>query len=106
MVASFSNFGAKGVDVFAPGFEIYNTVPQSEYMNLQGTSMAAPMVAGAAAMLKSYFPALSMKEIKEVMYSTSTKYPKVEGFADKSVTGGVVNLLKAAKACKKLAKKK
>lgn len=106
MVASFSNFGAKGVDVFAPGFEIYNTVPQSEYMNLQGTSMAAPMVAGAAAMLKSYFPALSMKEIKEVMYNTSTKYPKVEGFADKSVTGGVVNLLKAAKACKKLAKKK
>ena len=106
MVASFSNFGARGVDVFAPGFEIYNTVPQSEYMNLQGTSMAAPMVAGAAAMLKSYFPALSMKEIKEIMYSTSTKYPKVEGFADKSVTGGVVNLYKAAKACKKLAKKK
>ena len=68
--------------------------------------MAAPMVAGAAAMLKSYFPALSMKEIKEIMYSTSTKYPKVEGFADKSVTGGVVNLLKAAKACKKMAKKK
>ena len=106
MVASFSNYGARGVDVFAPGFEIYNTVPQSEYMNLQGTSMAAPMVAGAAAMLKSYFPELSMKEIKEVMYNTSTKYPKVEGFSDKSVTGGVVNLFKAAKACKKLAKKK
>jgi len=68
--------------------------------------MAAPMVAGAAAMLKSYFSALSMKEIKEILYSTSTKYPKVEGFAAKSVTGGVVNLFKAAKACKKLAKKK
>ena len=106
MVASFSNFGSRGVDVFAPGFEIYNAVPQSEYMNLQGTSMAAPMVAGAAAMLKSYFSALSMKEIKEILYSTSTKYPKVEGFAAKSVTGGVVNLFKAAKACKKLAKKK
>ena len=106
MVASFSNFGAKGVDVFAPGFEIYNTVPQSEYMNLQGTSMAAPMVAGAAAMLKSYFPKLSMKEIKEVMYSTSVKYPKVEGFASKSVTGGVINIYQAAKVCKKLSKKK
>ena len=105
MVASFSNFGAKGVDVFAPGYEIWNAVPQSEYMNLQGTSMAAPMVAGAAAMLKSYFPKLSMKEIKEVMYSTSTRYD-VKGFAQKSVTGGVVNLYEAAKACKKLSKKK
>ena len=106
MVASFSNYGAKGVDVFAPGFEIYNTVPQSEYMNLQGTSMAAPMVAGAAAMLKSYFPKLSMKEIKEVLYSTSIKYPKVEGFASKSVTGGVINIYQAAKVCKKRSKKK
>ena len=106
MVASFSNYGAKGVDVFAPGFEIYNTIPQSEYRNLQGTSMAAPMVAGAAAMLKSYFPELSMKEIKEVLYSTSVRYPKVDGFAEKSVTGGVINIYNAAKACKRLAKKK
>ena len=106
MVASFSNYGAKGVDVFAPGFEIWNSVPQSEYMNLQGTSMAAPMVAGAAAMLKSYYPSLSMKEIKDALYSSSVKYPNVEGFADKSVTGGVINIFNAAKVCKKLAKKK
>ena len=106
MVASFSNFGAEGVDVFAPGFEIWNSVPQSEYMNLQGTSMAAPMVAGAAAMLKSYYPSLSMKEIKDALYSSSVKYPNVEGFAEKSVTGGVINIFNAAKVCKKLAKKK
>ena len=106
LVASFSNYGAKGVDVFAPGFEIFNAVPQSEYMNLQGTSMAAPMVAGAAAMLKSYFPKLTMKEIKEIMYETSIKYTKIEGFAEKSVTGGVINIYKAAKACKKRSKKK
>jgi hypothetical protein len=40
------------------------------------------------------------------MYETSVKYPKVEGFADKSVTGGVINIYNAAKACKKLSKKK
>ena len=101
LVASFSNFGQTRVDVFAPGFEIYNSVPQSDYKNLQGTSMAAPMVSGVATMLKSYFPTLSMKEIKDVMLSTSTKY-NVQEFATKSVTGGVVNVYNAVKACQKL----
>jgi cell wall-associated protease len=101
LVASFSNFGQFAVDVFAPGFEIYNSVPQSDYKNLQGTSMAAPMVAGVAAMLKSYFPTLTMKEIKDIILSTSTKYNEQE-FATKSVTGGVVNVYNAVKACQKL----
>jgi subtilisin family serine protease len=101
LVASFSNYGQTGVDVFAPGLEIYNTVPQSAYQNLQGTSMAAPMVTGVAAMLKSYFPTLSMKEIKDAMLSTVVKYT-VDEFATKSVTGGVVNVYNAVKACQKL----
>jgi cell wall-associated protease len=101
LVASFSNFGQTGVDVFAPGFEIYNSVPQSGYQNLQGTSMAAPMVSGVAAMLKSYFPALTMKEIKDAMLSTVIKY-SVDEFVTKSVTGGVVNVYNAVKACQKL----
>jgi subtilisin family serine protease len=104
-VADFSNFGLETVDVFAPGLEIYNTVPQSAYMNLQGTSMAAPMVAGAAAMLKSYFPSLSMWEIKTILLQTSTRY-KDFGFPMKSVTGGIVNLKSAVKACQKAAKSK
>ena len=74
VVSSFSNYGQFGVDVFAPGSEIYNSVPQSDYATIQGTSMACPMVAGAAAMLKSYFPAMSMKEIKTVLLETSTSY--------------------------------
>ncbi|HLU86799.1 MAG TPA: S8 family serine peptidase, partial [Taishania sp.] len=108
LAASFSNYGQKGVDVFAPGFEIYNAVPQSAYMELQGTSMAAPMVSGAAAFLKSYFPKLSMKEIKDILLSTATSYKgkqhKKPGeqtpvdFGTLSVTGGVINLPAAVKA--------
>jgi subtilisin family serine protease len=100
LVASFSNYGQNRVDVFAPGFEIYNSVPQSDYKNLQGTSMAAPMVSGVAAMLKSYFPTLSMLDIKFAILSSSTKYD-VDGFETKSLTGGVVNVYNAVKDCQK-----
>jgi subtilisin family serine protease len=103
LVASFSNFGQERVDVFAPGFEIYNTVPQSEYKNLQGTSMAAPMVAGVAAMLKSYFPSLSMLEIKKAMFTSSVKYTVLTPLC---TTGGVVNVYNAVKACMALEKSK
>lgn len=108
LAAAFSNYGQTGVDVFAPGFEIYNAVPQSEYMQLQGTSMAAPMVSGAAALLKSYFPKLSMKEIKDILLSTATSYKGTQqtkpgeettvDFGTLSVTGGVINLPAAVKA--------
>lgn len=109
LAAGFSNYGQTKVDVFAPGFEIYNTVPQSEYMKLQGTSMAAPMVSGVAAMLKSYFPTLTMAEIKDIMLKSSVSYkgkmhekPGTEDLIDfgkLSVTGGVVNVKNAAKMC-------
>jgi len=103
LVAGFSNFGISQVDVFAPGFEIYNTVPQSEYMNLQGTSMAAPMVAGMAAMLASYYPTLTMAEIREAILRTVVlKKP----LTDLCNTGGIVNILKAVKYCTKLEKSK
>jgi len=100
LTASFSNFGKKGVDIFAPGFQIYNSVPQSEYKNLQGTSMAAPMVAGVAAMLKSYFPSLSMSEIKSIILSSGTTYKG--NFQNLSATGKVVNVYNAVKSCQKL----
>jgi subtilisin family serine protease len=100
LTASCSNFGKKGVDIFAPGFEIYNSVTENQYQNLQGTSMAAPMVAGVAAMLKSYFPSLSMSEIKSIILSSGTKYKG--DFENLSATGKVVNVYNAVKSCKKL----
>ena len=102
--ASFSNYGKTKVDVFAPGEKIYNTIPNNKYKWLQGTSMAAPVVSGAAAFLASYFPKLSMQEVKEILMSTSTKYDG--NFAELSVTGGVVNLKCAIKKAKKISRKK
>ena len=105
LASSFSNYGQYGVDVFAPGSEIYNSVPQSDYKILQGTSMACPMVAGVAAMLKSYFPTFTMLEIKDVMLASATSYAGVEqthpetkdmvDFAKLSVTGRVINVKSA-----------
>ena len=100
LTASFSNFGKKGVDIFAPGLEIYNSVTENQYQNLQGTSMAAPMVAGVAALLKSYFPSLSMLEIKSIILSSGTTYKG--NFQNLSVTGKVVNVYNAVKSCQKL----
>ena len=74
LAASFSNYGQNSVDIFAPGFEIYNTVPEGKFQTLQGTSMAAPMVAGVAAFLKSYFPSMTMKQIKEIILESGKSY--------------------------------
>lgn len=118
LAATFSNYGQTRVDVFAPGFEIYNSVPQSDYKLLQGTSMAAPMVTGVAAMLKSYFPNLTMLQIKEAMLSSAKSYKgtkeikpgseEIVDFGTLSVTGGVIDVSAAVKACMKMeaAKKK
>ncbi|MBK9192646.1 MAG: S8 family peptidase [Crocinitomicaceae bacterium] len=70
LAASFSNYSDKMVDIYAPGLEIWSTVPQSEYEESQGTSMAAPMVTGLAALLKSYYPKLTMFEIKDIILAS------------------------------------
>ncbi|RYG06960.1 MAG: peptidase S8, partial [Chitinophagaceae bacterium] len=54
--ASFSNYGKTTVDVFAPGFAIYSTYPDQKYQDNNGTSMASPVVAGLAALIRSYYP--------------------------------------------------
>ena len=107
LAASFSNYGIKSVDVFAPGYEIYNTIPDNKYRKLQGTSMAAPAVAGVAAFLKAYFPNLSMFEIRDIILKSATPYGKTKQakpgeetlvpFSTLSKTGGVVNLEAAVK---------
>ncbi len=106
MVAEFSNYSAEHVDVFAPGVAIYSTKPENDYQNLQGTSMASPVVAGLAAMLRSYFPDLSAKQVRGIILQSSVvqnqmvKLPGGEEgekvlFRKLSVSGGVVNVVKA-----------
>ena len=102
VAATFSNYGKTKVDLFAPGVRIFSTMPGSEYAPLQGTSMAAPVVAGVAAVIRSHFPALTAEQVKEVIMKSVTpitdevKLPgsKTEKrkFSELSVSGGVVNL--------------
>ncbi|WP_394665960.1 S8 family serine peptidase [uncultured Chryseobacterium sp.] len=93
--ASFSNFNKKMVNVFAPGEEIYSTVPHNEYKYLQGTSMASPVVAGAAAVLLAYMPNLTPAQIIESLVKSSNA-STANQFGDFSEAGGVIDLKKAA----------
>ncbi len=67
MVATFSNYGQQNVDVFAPGDAIYSTLPNNDYDFMGGTSMAAPAVAGVAALIRSYYPQLSAVQVKQIL---------------------------------------
>ncbi|MEM8900473.1 MAG: S8 family peptidase [Bacteroidota bacterium] len=106
-VASFSNYGDASVDIFAPGVDIYSTYPENNYQNQQGTSMAAPVVTGVAALLMSYFPDLNYKEVKEILLSSSVKFENEQvnlpgsdemvNFGKLSTTGGIVNAYNAVK---------
>ena len=109
-IAEFSNYGKNTVDIFAPGVKIYSTAPGSgnTYKYLQGTSMAAPVVTGVAALIRSYFPALSAKQVKNVIEKSavtidSTVKVTRPGSKEKvplsalSATGGIVNAYNAIK---------
>jgi cell wall-associated protease len=93
--ADFSNYNKKMVNVFAPGEEIYSTVPKNEYKYLQGTSMASPVVAGGAAVLLAYMPNLTPAQIIESLVKSSNA-STANQFGDFSQAGGVIDLKKAA----------
>ncbi|MGV0751180.1 S8 family peptidase [Empedobacter brevis] len=99
--ASFSNFGKKSVDVFAPGQAIYSTVPNKdgEYKNEDGTSMASPVVAGVAALVWAHYPKLTAIDIKQILMDSVNKNSSL---ADISVTGGVVDAYKAVQLAEKM----
>ena len=114
-VANFSNYGAKNVDVFAPGVDIYSTAPDGKYKNASGTSMASPVTAGVAAVIRSYFPELTAQQVKECIENSVVKQDfkvKKPGgeeqvqFSTLSRTGGTVNAFKAVQLASQMKGKK
>lgn len=114
IVADFSNYGKINVDVFAPGVKIYATTPNNEYKYEQGTSMAAPNVAGVAALIRSHYPTLSAKQVKQILMDSGTTITNkvVTGenrteipFANTCKSGKIVNAYNALKMAEMLATK-
>lgn len=111
LVAGFSNYGVENVDVFAPGVKIYSSTPLDTYEYLQGTSMAAPAVAGVAAVIMSYYPKLSAVQVKQIIEESGiaitmevlvptpreerTETKNSKSFETLSTSGKIVNLYNA-----------
>ncbi|WP_317245742.1 S8 family serine peptidase [Flavobacterium amniphilum] len=116
MVSYFSNFGKKNVDLFAPGENIYTTIPENKYDFDSGTSLAAPMVSGAAALIWSYYPNLTVQQVKQIILESGTKIDfdviepqsinKKVPFSELSKTGRVLNVFNAMKLAEKWSKEK
>ncbi len=108
LAAEFTNYGRKSVDIFAPGVDILSTMPGNAYAKNSGTSMAAPVVSGVAALILSYYPELTGKQVREILVNSYTDLgtakvllpgdkPKSVPFKNLSRTGGVVNAYNALK---------
>jgi len=111
LTGDFSNYGKKSVDVFAPGVDIYSLYPDNKYAVKSGTSMAAPVVTGLAALLFSYYPNLTPAQVKDIILASSTRFKNLKvnkpedgalvkkkvKFSKLSVTAGVVNAYEAIK---------
>ncbi|MFZ4785818.1 MAG: S8 family serine peptidase, partial [Flavobacteriales bacterium] len=106
LAAGFSNYGKTSVDIFSPGVDIYSTVPGNKYKENSGTSMAAPVLAGVAATVWSYYPNLTAQQVKEILLESGVNYGKKKvvkpgekkkkvKFSTLSRTGKVVNLYNA-----------
>ncbi len=106
LVASFSNYGKQSVGVFAPGVDVYSTVPGQQYEHNSGTSMAAPVVSGLAALIMAYYPDLSAAQVRSIILKSAVSFademvtrPGTKdqqiAFGRLSRTGGIINAYRA-----------
>lgn len=116
-LADFTNYGKSSIDIFAPGVDIYSAIPDAKYKDNSGTSMAAPVVAGVAALILSYYPEFKATQLREIIIKSSRKFPlekvnkpgseteKVE-LKEISIDAGLINVYDALLLAEKMAKKK
>ncbi len=83
--ALFSNYGSLSVDLAAPGVDIFSTVPGGQYGSLSGTSMAAPHVSGAAALVRAVAPGMSAEQVKQNILDGATRLSTLSPWV---LTGG------------------
>lgn len=115
LAAPFSNYGENNVDLFAPGMAIHSTTPDNGYQDAQGTSMASPVVAGVAALIRAYYPDLTAVQVKKILMDSVVPVNEdviKPGSKDKinfsklSVSGGVINVYNALELASKTKGKK
>jgi hypothetical protein len=85
---AMSNYGAKTVDIAAPGTSILGYGTGGNYYYMTGTSMSAPMVTGVAALVYSHFAGISLLKVKDIILSTAKPLASLSG---KTVTGGMLD---------------
>lgn len=113
LVATFSNYGRQTVDVFAPGVDIRSTIPEAKYEENSGTSMAAPVVSGIAALIMSYYPDLTAAQVKQIILESAVLQPDLDvalpgsdreriPFGELSATGGIVNTYNALRLAEQM----
>jgi subtilisin family serine protease len=95
-ISSFSSYGAKTVDLGAPGSSVYSTLPNNKYGTYSGTSMATPHVTGAIALCRAAFPAMGTNAARSALMAGTVATPSLAGM---TVTGGRLNADALAAAC-------
>lgn len=113
-----SNYGKNSVDVFAPGLDIFGAIPGDNYRKNGGTSLAAPMVSGLAALIMAYYPELSASQVKEVILKGAVlnsgamvgkpKNPQIAGAQEKMSfdelcrAGGIISAFQAVRLAEEI----
>ena len=88
MIGQESNYGKVSVDLAAPGSYILSTTPNNTYSYMTGTSMAAPMVTGVAALLYSQYKDITPSEIRDILLASVRPLESLEGLV---ATGGMLD---------------